>query len=173
MPAIECSVEGCTRAGKLRRTYCENHYRKFMRSGTTDMKPKPTHGTATMYRYGCRCTPCQAAHAERYREWAHTHFEQTGEWHSGRWINDRDRQAIYQRDAWTCQICRHPIDRDAKATSQWAPSLDHIEPRSTSLEPDHSAENLRTAHMWCNAVRGDARMSDGDIRVLREGLFQA
>ena len=72
-----------------------------------------------------------------------------------KWISARDRRAIYERDNWTCQLCFEPVDRTAHYLDDWAPSLDHIEPRSQALIPDHSAENLRCAHRWCNAVRGD------------------
>lgn len=70
------------------------------------------------------------------------------------WIGRTERLAIYERDGWVCQLCTGPVDREAPATSDWAPSLDHIEPRSFALIPDHSARNLRTAHRWCNSARG-------------------
>lgn len=73
------------------------------------------------------------------------------------WISDRDREAIYERDDFTCQLCFELVDRDADYLDDWAPSLDHIEPQSAALIPDHSPENLRTAHRWCNSVRGDGR----------------
>jgi hypothetical protein len=48
----------------------------------------------------------------------------------------------------------------------WAPSLDHIEPQSWALIPDHSPANLRLAHRWCNSVRGDlSHYTDDDLRV--------
>lgn len=65
------------------------------------------------------------------------------------------RMAVYERDAWTCQLCGEPTDPNADPWSDWFPSLDHIVPQSHALIPDHSIENLRTAHRWCNAVRGD------------------
>lgn len=81
----------------------------------------------------------------------------------------RDRLAIYDRDAWVCQLCAEPVDRDLMATdplNDWAPSLDHIEPQSWALVPDHSPENLRLAHRWCNSVRGDLTYyTDADLRV--------
>lgn len=67
----------------------------------------------------------------------------------------RFRLSIYERDKWTCQLCFEPIDRDAHYLNDWAPSLDHIECQSWALLPDHSPENLRTCHRFCNAVRGD------------------
>jgi 5-methylcytosine-specific restriction endonuclease McrA len=65
------------------------------------------------------------------------------------------RSAIYERDAWTCQLCRSPVDPDLPPSDVWAATLDHIECQSWALVPDHSPENLRLAHRWCNSVRGD------------------
>lgn len=70
-------------------------------------------------------------------------------------ISPRLRREIYERDGWACQLCFEPIDREAHYLSDWAPSLDHIIPQSHTLIPDHSESNLRTAHRWCNAIRGD------------------
>lgn len=87
-----------------------------------------------------------------------------------RWkIAMRDRLAIYERDAWTCQLCMEPVDPDLMTTDpidDWAPSLDHIEPQAHALIPDHSPENLRLAHRWCNSVRGDgAWYTEADLRL--------
>lgn len=67
------------------------------------------------------------------------------------------RRLIYERDGWVCQLCLDPVDPDSDPQSDWHPSLDHVVPQSHTLIPDHSAANLRTAHRWCNAVRGDGR----------------
>lgn len=82
--------------------------------------------------------------------------------HSGRWIDYLDRVAIYRRDDWTCQICGEVTEPDAEPTSSWYPSLDHIIPRSQGGPDDW--QNLRTAHNWCNSVRGDLSIySDSDL----------
>lgn len=70
-------------------------------------------------------------------------------------ISPAERQKIYERDGWMCQICMHPVDRALGARNKWSATLDHIEPQSSTLIPDHSPSNLRLAHMWCNAARGD------------------
>ena len=84
-------------------------------------------------------------------------------------ISTRNRLAIYDRDGWICQLCTEPVDRDLMATdplNDWAPSLDHIEPQSWALIPDHSPENLRLAHRWCNSVRGDlSHYDERDLQV--------
>ncbi len=84
--------------------------------------------------------------------------------HSSRFrIRDRDRLAIYVRDNWTCQICSEPVDLEADYLTDWAPTLDHVVPRSKGGSDD--PENLRTAHRWCNSVRGDLSFhTDADLR---------
>ena len=64
------------------------------------------------------------------------------------------RLSIYERDGWVCQLCDDPVDRDLHPSDPWAATLDHIECQSWG-EPDHSPNNLRLAHRWCNSVRGD------------------
>jgi hypothetical protein len=73
------------------------------------------------------------------------------------------RNALYERDGWTCQLCGDPVDPES-TTGNWAPTLDHIIPRSHG--GDHSDGNLRLAHRWCNSVRGDlSYYTDDDLRV--------
>ena len=79
----------------------------------------------------------------------------------------KQRLELYERDNWTCQICTEPVDRDAHYLDAWAPSLDHIVPQSHQLIPDHSPEALRTAHRWCNSVRGDLTYyTDADLAAV-------
>ena len=65
------------------------------------------------------------------------------------------RQAIYARDKYTCQLCLKSVDMTLAPTHRWAATLDHIEPQSRALIPDHSARNLRLSHRSCNSKRGD------------------
>lgn len=75
------------------------------------------------------------------------------------------RLAIYERDNWTCQLCLEPVDPSLPASNLWAASLDHIECQAWALIPDHSPENLRLAHRWCNSVRGDETYYTADMLV--------
>lgn len=73
-----------------------------------------------------------------------------------------EREAIYASDNWCCQICSEPVDATAHPLSDWYPSLDHIVPRSHGGSDD--VTNLRTAHRWCNSVRGDlSYYTDADL----------
>ena len=75
------------------------------------------------------------------------------------------RRAIYERDSWACQICLGPTSREWSEGDPWSPTLDHIVPQSATLIPDHSGSNLRTCHALCNSYRGDARLSDEQVRA--------
>lgn len=72
-------------------------------------------------------------------------------------VPNATRVLVYQRDNGTCQICLGPVDMQLPAGSKGSPTLDHIIPQSWTLIPNHEPENLRLAHMLCNALRGDAR----------------
>lgn len=74
------------------------------------------------------------------------------------------RALVYGRDELICQICLEPTDPSASPSSDWYPSLDHVVPRSKG--GSDRQDNLRTAHRWCNAVRGDeSYYTDADLRV--------
>lgn len=73
-----------------------------------------------------------------------------------------DRMAMFARDGWSCQICSEPVDYTAEPQSDWYPTIDHVVPRSKGGGDELS--NLRTAHRWCNSVRGDLSFySDADL----------
>ena len=77
----------------------------------------------------------------------------------------RLRREVYERDEWVCGLCDLPINRALQWPHKWSASLDHIVPQSRSLLPDHSARNLRAAHLQCNSMRGNgANMSEDELR---------
>ena len=136
------------------------------------------HGTRAGYdKHGCRCDSCSAAAVRgrtlnplrtvkcptcrtsfqtRRKSAVHcsTVCSQGGKWKGSGWIDPALRQAIYERDNWTCQLCMEPVDVDAHYNDARYPSLDHINPRALADLPDHTPTNLRTAHRRCNTVRG-------------------
>ena len=122
-----------------------------------------THGVHRYKRDGCRCIECRAAVASQARRFRKRYKDRTGiEYRSlfpdtnRWWINPIQRNAIYVRDNWVCQICRKPVDRTLDhATDPMGATLDHITPQSLSDEPDHSPSNLRLAHRVCNSARGN------------------
>lgn len=79
-------------------------------------------------------------------------------------VTPSQREAIYDRDEWTCQICLDPVDPHEDRRRRWGATLDHIIP--VSQGGGDAPENLRLAHRWCNSVRGDLRYyTDADLRV--------
>lgn len=60
-----------------------------------------------------------------------------------------DRQAIYRRDKWICQLCRKPVARTKVVPHPKAPVLDHIVP--VAEHGDHDPANLQLAHFLCNS----------------------
>lgn len=82
------------------------------------------------------------------------------------------RNQIHERDGWTCQICFLPTTQEYLHNNSLSPTLDHIEPQSAALIPDHSPENLRTCHLWCNSYRGDGtRFSDYEVAMAARKLL--
>lgn len=127
-------------------------------------RAEAAHGSAAKYqKHGCRCDVCRSGQAARQREKAAAHRERTGQSlyaqyrsadadsRSGGWISRKRRLAIYERDGWTCHICRQAVDRD-DPNGDLAPSLDHIVPRS--LGGPNADDNLACAHRSCNSKRG-------------------
>lgn len=123
---------------------------------------KARHGTDRRYKLGCRCDECREMKAKRMSAYAARRLaDGVNIYHQYRrsptrsdWIRPSDRQAIYERDRWTCQLCGDPVDATLPPLHRFAATLDHIVPRSAAPEPDHSPENLRLAHRSCNSRRG-------------------
>lgn len=61
---------------------------------------------------------------------------------------DYDRNAIFERDDWTCGICGNVIDARLEWPHPLSASLDHILPLSRG-GPD-TASNVQAAHLRCN-----------------------
>lgn len=119
--------------------------------------PPLEHGTSRGYASdGCRCPECTTWNRlehRRYREKCRDEGRPVRSFGgSGHWIPERVKRAVFERDAWVCQLCGEPTDRDAAPNDDWFPSLDHIVPASKG--GPHTFDNLRAAHRWCNSIRG-------------------
>lgn len=60
---------------------------------------------------------------------------------------------IFERDAWTCQICRGHVDRDLPRTHPLGATIDHAIPLSVGGTDE--PENVVTAHWRCNREKGN------------------
>lgn len=63
-----------------------------------------------------------------------------------------NRRRVYERDEWTCHICRDPIDPTAKWPDMMCASLDHVIP--LALGGPHAYANVKAAHWLCNTYKG-------------------
>lgn len=120
--------------------------------------PPLVHGTMRAYRVEkCRCVECvlwnRRTH-QAYRDQLRASGRKLRRYGggSGYWVAASVRDEVFERDAWTCQLCYEPLQRDAHPNSDWFPSVDHIVPASKG--GPHTVENLRAAHRWCNSIRG-------------------
>ena len=59
-----------------------------------------------------------------------------------------NREAIFERDNWTCQLCQEPIDSELQYPDPGFASIDHIIP--ISLRGDDTPDNVQAAHLGCN-----------------------
>jgi 5-methylcytosine-specific restriction endonuclease McrA len=60
--------------------------------------------------------------------------------------------ALAERDGWTCQLCRQPLD-PATTVKALKPSLDHVVPLSRG--GSHDLSNVQLAHYACNLSKGN------------------
>ena len=110
------------------------------------------------YKRGCRCATCRAGVSERETERRRGGAAPTPGSRNGRgtWIDPVKRHRIYERDGWSCGLCGLETLKRYVAGDPLSPSLDHVVPRS--LGGGNEDENLRTAHIKCNAIRGDGHL---------------
>lgn len=65
-----------------------------------------------------------------------------------------NRQAIFERDGWICQLCGKPVDPELKWPNVMSASVDHIRP--LSLGGKHTTENVQLTHLGCNSRKSAA-----------------
>lgn len=89
------------------------------------------------------CTPEHAVshHRKVYRDRKRASRRGAGR------VGHVDRQIVFARDGWRCQLCKRPVSRRPKSRSMW-PTLDHIVPLSAG--GSHEYPNVQLAHMICN-----------------------
>lgn len=63
-----------------------------------------------------------------------------------------EREEIFERDGWTCQLCGEQVDRGARFPDPAMASIDHVVPVAEGGAD--TPENVQTAHLGCNWSRG-------------------
>lgn len=117
--------------------------------------------------YAGTCIICDASFADTYRR--RTCSEQCGallDAELRREAKDRrrarmrnayvspvNRRQVFERDAWTCQLCHEPVERDKVVPHPKAPTIDHVIPLARG--GTHEMANTQCAHFLCNATKSD------------------
>lgn len=142
-----CRCSECKEANRRAgRAYRE----KRLAAGRPVMKPSARRdcdqcGVAFLARTDTGQRYCSVACAKKAQGWDGTPRERFR-------VAPEFRLAIYEEDGWTCQLCFSPVRPEVDPKHPRYPTLDHIKPRSRGGSDDR--ENLRTACMQCNAMRG-------------------
>jgi 5-methylcytosine-specific restriction endonuclease McrA len=63
------------------------------------------------------------------------------------------KRQVFEKNNYTCQLCKYPLDMGAPHNSDWAPSIDHIFPLAKG--GTHTYDNLQAAHRICNSYKND------------------
>jgi len=132
----KCSVDGCEEnTGYGRKIYCEKHYMRLIRHGTTEKaKPKDHYIHSGGY-VVLRCPE----HPLSKKRGAATEYEH--------------RVVFYNKHGegpFKCHWCGMPLSWDDKEMT-----IDHL----NSIRNDNSAENLVPSCGRCNSKRGEGKMA--------------
>ncbi|WP_434744799.1 HNH endonuclease [Streptomyces sp. A-14] len=81
------------------------------------------------------------------------------------------RPQVYERDHWTCQLCREPVVRDQVVPHPQAPTLDHVIPLARG--GTHEPANVQLAHYLCNSIKTDRiELDQVTVEALRNRIGQ-
>lgn len=130
-----CRCSRCRQANRL--------YQRKLREGVDPSRV--THGTTHGYNfYGCRCDECREAHRARAAVQVAKRRLRIAQAGSAPY----EREDVFARDNWVCQLCFRPVDRDAPATDPEGPTIDHVV--AIANGGADVPDNVQTAHARCN-----------------------
>lgn len=110
---------------------------------------RPCRDCGQTIRIGYRCRECN----HLLRRAAGRTWEQTAR-----------RQAVFERDAWVCQLCGEYIDSELAYPARLSASIDHIKPLREALDEYglgfvDDENNWQAAHLLCNQRKGVRKAS--------------
>jgi len=162
-----CRRPGCGQLGAFHRSYCADHGPLPPFQGPPEVQcrlcrapiPETTgNGQPRLRRRYCSL-PCQRQAAE-----LRTPGDRSGRGAGRRFPRVRyaARLAIFERDAWRCQICGAPIDPELRFPHPGSATIDHQDP-----DGPHEPSNWQSAHLGCNVSKGTKLGPGADPKLRR------
>ncbi len=152
-----CHIDFVTEWGT--KTYCSRQHKERARQHRK--RGRRTQGIKTIHVRTCiGCAsqfttdrPDKVYCSGDCREWTKRQQQRASdeEWKAAKTLGFKAK--LYFRDSGLCQICFVGINTSLKYPDPMSLSLDHIVPRSQG--GNHNMENIRIAHLDCNAKRSD------------------
>ena len=116
----------------------------------------PTWANGSCHRCGCPFTAQVVGHVPRYCSRACARADLAGRRRMRKrnaYVAPVFRRKVFERDGWTCQICRRPVVRGSVVPNLRAPTLDHIIPLARG--GTHEPSNVQLACFECNSRKSD------------------
>jgi hypothetical protein len=127
--------------------------------------PKPSRASTRTFKSG-QCRMCatwfldlfgsstcsDTCQAEWYADQKRNQKQRRRALKRGAFVAPVYRNAIYERDGWTCQLCFRPIPRTEVVPHPDAPTIDHV--LALASGGTHEPGNVQAAHFLCNALKG-------------------
>jgi len=156
-----CTIEDCEREFQAH-GWCDLHYRRMKRTGTTDLPIKATLEMKAAKRRRSRAADPEKTVelARRYREANPWLIRSLNAMTDARrrapnaHVEFVDLEAVLTEHGLTCHICADPIS-DAAAVE-----FDHVIP--LAVGGDHIRANLRPSHKLCNVRKGSKLNAPSD-----------
>lgn len=78
--------------------------------------------------------------------------------------DDINHTEVFERDNWTCHLCKEPINRYLRGDNWMRVTLDHVIPLCKG--GSHTYDNVAAAHWICNMQKGDRLTLDDNDTII-------
>lgn len=137
---------------KAREKYAEDHGKtRICKKCGTEFSPKFTGGRKSIY---CSNKCASESYEEAIKRGSKIHKAKRRAKQKDPLAERVDPFVVFDRDKWTCQICRVKTPKSKRGTyADNAPELDHIVPLSKGGK--HTYKNTQCACRKCNGLKSD------------------
>lgn len=160
---LTCSVPGCAGLNKGN-GLCAKHLSRLMKWGALDGKTSQCQHCGKEFKTTTARLFCsQECHDKSY--WTpdrqlrrRSYWQRYNARKSGLGSEVVDYPAVFERDAWVCQLCGGAIDRELRHPHRMSASVDHVVPLSRGGL--HAWANVQAAHYSCNSRKNNRSFHD-------------